>query len=82
MSTRLHNRSVDAGAVSPFAPATRAIVIVIDGADPAILSRTTMPNLAALRQNGVTYADAWAGQFETTAAASAARYRHRLVSPK
>ena len=31
-----------------------------------------MPNLAALRQNGVTYTDAWAGQFETTAAASAA----------
>ena len=40
VSTRLHNRSVDAGAVSPFAPATRAIVIVIDGADPAILNRT------------------------------------------
>jgi hypothetical protein len=71
-SVRLHNRSVDAGAVSPFAPATHAVVIVIDGADPAILNRVSMPNLAGLRQNGVTYTAAWAGQFETTASASAA----------
>lgn len=72
LTIRLHNRSVDAGAVSPFASATRAIVIVVDGADPATLSRISMPNLASLRQNGVTYSRAWVGQMETTPAASAA----------
>lgn len=72
LTVRLHNQSVDLGAVSPFAPATRAIVIVVDGADPATLSQVPMPNLTALRQNGVTYTRAWAGQMETTPAASAA----------
>jgi hypothetical protein len=72
LAVRLHDRSVDAGSVSPFAPAARAVVIVVDGADPATLSRASMPNLRALRQNGVTYTGAWVGQMETTAAASAA----------
>lgn len=72
VAVRLHNRSVDANAVSPFAPATRAIVFVLDGADPSLLGLAAMPNLAALQQIGVTYPGAWIGQMETTAAASAA----------
>lgn len=72
LTVRLHNRSVDDGAVSPYAPATHALVIVVDGVDPTALSRVSMPNLAGLRQNGVTYTHAWVGQFESTAAASGA----------
>lgn len=72
LTVRLHDDSVNAGGVSPFAPATRAVIIVIDGADPAALSVASMPNLRALQQNGVVYTSAWVGQMETTAAASAA----------
>jgi hypothetical protein len=72
LTVRLHNQSVDAGSVSPFAPATRAVVFVLDGVDPAALHVVSMPNLAALQQNGVAYTGAWVGQMETTASASAA----------
>lgn len=72
LTVHLHNDSIDPGAVAPFAPATRAIVINLDGADPALLKSVPMPNLKALQQNGVTYSGAWVGQMETTASASAA----------
>ena len=72
LTIRLHNNSVAGSSVSPFSPASRALVLVLDGADPALLRSVPMPNLTALEQNGVTYSNAWIGQTESSPAASAA----------
>jgi hypothetical protein len=44
------------------AAATYAVIIVVDGAPPSLLSATSLTNLRALSQRGTEYTNAFAGQ--------------------
>lgn len=81
LTLRLHDQS-DLSAAQPVGPATRTVVVLINGVSPADLARVSMPHLSDLARRGTTYGQAWVGQMEDVNLASAATLATGVVPRK
>jgi hypothetical protein len=71
LTVKLHNRS-NIQAAAPYHPARYAVVFVVSGVTASDLHAANLPHLHALMSTGVTYDNAWAGEYPTSAATLAA----------